>query len=117
MFSTDCVAIDQSFAMRNWVNKLSFTIKRERERREYDDGRDDDDGSGDAAHGSDGRGKGHQRRVQNLEKEFSISLRVRRSMIPIGVSSQHTNNSLVITHALDWPTLTVEWLPDIERCV
>lgn len=24
-------------------------------------------------------------------------------------------HSLVITHALDWPTLTVEWLPDIER--
>ena len=23
-------------------------------------------------------------------------------------------NSLVVTHALDWPTLTVEWFPDIE---
>ena len=22
---------------------------------------------------------------------------------------------LVVTHALDWPSLTVEWLPDIER--
>lgn len=23
---------------------------------------------------------------------------------------------LIITHALEWPSLTVEWLPDVERC-
>jgi hypothetical protein len=23
---------------------------------------------------------------------------------------------LVVTHALEWPSLTVEWLPDVERC-
>lgn len=24
---------------------------------------------------------------------------------------------LIIAHALDWPTLTVQWLPDKESCV
>jgi len=24
---------------------------------------------------------------------------------------------LVVTHALEWPTLTVQWLPDIDRFV
>lgn len=23
---------------------------------------------------------------------------------------------LVITHALDWPSLTCQWLPDVETC-
>lgn len=23
---------------------------------------------------------------------------------------------LVMTHALEWPSLTVEWLPDVDKC-
>ena len=28
-----------------------------------------------------------------------------------------THLSLLITHALNWPTLTVEWLPDLEQYI
>lgn len=24
---------------------------------------------------------------------------------------------MVMTHALEWPSLTVQWLPDVKKCV